>query len=230
MKSNKTTPRLLGAAFLIQAVASAISYLLLRDPLIVSGNIIQSMNNIANNAFQMRASIVFEMITVIGVIMLGALLYLTLEKQNKKIALVAMGLYLIEVALLAVSSLEANSLLIISKESVLAGHPIYLQTLGNLHYLAMDFANALHMLPFALGATMFYFLIFKSGFIPKALSLFGLCAAIISLAATFLVLLGVEVPLIIYLPNLPFELTIGVWLVVNGIKEGMETTSTQGAN
>jgi hypothetical protein len=87
MNSDKNTPRLLGATFLLQAVGSVISTLILREPLIVSDSIVDSMANISNNAMQMRASIVVEMITVIGIVMLGALLFATLKKQNMKIAL-----------------------------------------------------------------------------------------------------------------------------------------------
>ena len=86
---GKNTTKLLGAAFLLQAIASLVSTFLL-TPLIVPGNITASMTNIANNATQMRASIVGEMIAVIGIVMLGALLFLTLKKQNGKIALVAL--------------------------------------------------------------------------------------------------------------------------------------------
>jgi len=155
MNSDKNTPRLLGAAFLLQAIAAAVWDLLLLQPLIVSGNIIDSMTNIANNALQMRASIVVAMITAIGIVMLGSLLFVTLKKQNGNIALVALGLYLFEATILAVSRIPAFSLLRISQESVIAGHPAYLQTLGNLFYESADFGAWLHMLPFALGATLF---------------------------------------------------------------------------
>ena len=218
MNSDKNTPRFLGAAFLLQAVAAAVwTYLL--SSLIVTGDISASMTNIANNALQMRASIVFTMITAIGVAMLGALLYLVLHKQNKIIALVALVLYLIEAAILAASRIEAFSLLRISQESVIAGHPAYLQTLGKLFYESAEFGDWLHMLPFALGATLFYYLFFKSGYIPRALSLFGLIAALLALIGTPFGLLGYDVPKIVFLPNLPFELTIGVWLMVKGIRD-----------
>ena len=223
MNSDKNTPRLLGAAFLLQAVASLVSGLILLQPLIVSGNITESMTNIADNALQMRASIVVEMITAIGIVMLGALLFVTLKKQNGKIALVALGLYLIEAALLAASRIPAFSLLRISQESVIAGHPAYLQTLGNLFYESQSFGYDLHMLPFALGATLFYYLFLKSGFLPRVLSLWGLIAAPLALIGTLFALLGYDVPLIVFLPNLPFELTMGVWLMVKGIRDGSET-------
>jgi hypothetical protein len=219
MNSDKYTPRLLGAAFLLQAVASAVGSLLLLDPLIVPGNIVDSMINIANNTFQMHASIVFQMITVVGVAILGALLFVTLKTQNKKIALVALGLYLIEAAILAASLIPAFSLIRVSQESVTAGHPAYLQTLGNVFYEAADFGNWLHMLPFAVGATLFYYLFYKSRYIPRALSLWGLAAALLALVGTTLVLFGVDVPMFVFIPNLPFELTIGIWLIVKGIRD-----------
>jgi hypothetical protein len=223
MNSDKNTVRLLGAAFLLQAVASAVSGLILLQPLIVPGNITESMTNIANNALQMRASIVVEMITAIGIVMIGVLMYVILKKQNRKIAIVAMGLYLVEAAILAVSRIPAFSLLRISQESVIAGHPAYLQTLGNLFYESQSFGYDLHMLPFALGATLFYYLFYKSGFLPRVLSLWGLIAAPLALIGILFALLGYDVPIFVFLPNLPFELTIGVWLMVKGIRDGSET-------
>jgi len=223
MNSDKNTPRLLGAAFLLQAVAALVWSAFLLPPLIVSDSITDTMTNIANNALQMRASIVVTMITAIGIAMLGALLFVTLKKQNMKIALVALGLYLIEAAILAASRIPAFALLRISQESVIAGHPAYLQTLGNLFYESAEFGDWLHMLPFALGATLFYYLFFKSGYIPRALSLFGLIAALLALIGTPFALLGYDVPIVVFLPNLPFELTIGVWLMVKGIRDGSET-------
>jgi hypothetical protein len=228
MNSDKNTPRFLGAAFLLQAVASAVSGLILLQPLIVPGNITDSMTNIANHALQMRASIVVEMITAIGIVMLGSLLFVTLKKQNGRIALVALGLYLIEAAILAVTRIPAFALLLISQESVTAGHPAYLQTLGNLFYESQSFGYDLHMLPFALGATLFYYLFFKSGFIPRVLSVWGLIAAPLALVGILFALLGYDVPIVVFIPNLPFELTIGVWLMVKGIRDGSEMKVTPG--
>ena len=223
MNLDKNTPRFLGAAFLLQAVASLVGGLFLLQSLIVPGNIIDSMTNISNNTMQMRASIVVEMITAIGIVILGVLLYITLKKVSMKIALVGLGLYLIEAALLAASRIPAFSLLLISQESVIAGHPAYLQTLGNLFYESQSFGYNLHMLPFALGATLFYYLFFKSGFLPWVLSYWGLIAAPLALIGILFVLFGYNVPLIVFLPNLPFELTIGLWLMIKGIRNSSET-------
>jgi len=220
MNSDKNTPRYLGAAFLLVAVASAVSGIFLApvDLLAPSapGGISDTMTTIANNAFLMRASIVGELITVVGIVMLGSLLFVTLKRQNGKIALVALGLYLMEAATLAVREILAFSLLRISQESVIAGHPDYLQTLGNLLYESQGFGYDLHMFVFALGATLFYFVFFKSGYIPRALALFGLIAASLAFIGELFVLFGYDVPIFVFIPNLPFELGVGIWLIVKG--------------
>ena len=216
--SDRNSPRLLGAAFLFQAVASAVSALLLSS-LIVTGDISASMTNISSNALQMRASIVGEIITAIGIVILSVLLYGTLKQQNVKVARVALGVRLVEAALLAASRIPAFSLLRTSQESVLAGHPAYLQTLGSLFYESQEFAYSLNMLLFALGATLFYWLFFKSRFIPRTLSLFGLIAAPLAVIGTLGELVGIDVPILLFIPNLPFELAIGLWLMIKGIRD-----------
>ena len=222
MNTDKNTPRFLGAAFLLQAVASAVAGLILLRPLIVSGNIIDTMTNIADHALLVRAGIMVEMITVIALVILSVLFYVILKVQNTEIALVALGLRIVEVALLAVSRIATFSLLRTSQASVMEGHPAYLQTLGNLAYDTQEIAYSLNMVFFTLGGTLFYYLLFKSGFVPRALSLFGLIAAPLAFIGTVVELLGFAVPLVVFIPNLPFELAIGVWLMVKGIRDGSE--------
>ncbi len=218
MNSNKNTPRFAGAAFLLQAIASAVAGLILLRPLIVSGNIIDTMTNMSNNALQVRAGIMVEMITVTALVILSVLLFIILKKENMQIALVALGLRIVEVVLLAVSRISTFNLLGTSQASVIEGHPVYLQTLGNLAFESQEFTYSLNMVFFTLGGTLFYYLFYKSGYIPKALAIFGLIAASLAFVGELFGLFGIVVPLIVFLPNLPFELAIGVWLMVKGIK------------
>jgi hypothetical protein len=222
-ETNKNTPQFIGAAFLLQAVASLVAGLLLPGILNISENIVDTMIGLENNAMQVRVGIMVEMITVIALIILSILLFLILKKHNMKIALVALGFRLTEVALLAASRIETFSLLRISQASVIEGHPVYLQTLGNLAFEAQEFTYSLNMVFFSLGGTLFYYLLFKSGYVPKALAIFGLIVAPLALIGTLMELFGFAAPLYLFIPNLPFELIIGLWLLVKGIS-GTETT------
>jgi hypothetical protein len=165
------TSRVLGVAFLLQFVTSLISGLILKQAWFVPGNISETMLKIANNPWLMRTTILLDMFTALGVIFLGGILFLTLRKQNGKMALIAMGFYILEGALLAVSRTEAFSLLRISQEYATAANPV-LQMMGQVAYESMDYVgNTLHMLTFCLGAVLFYTLLYQSGVVPRALSL-----------------------------------------------------------
>jgi hypothetical protein len=219
MNSDKNTPRFIGAAFLLQAVASAVVGLVLLGPLKVPGNIVDTMTNMANNALQVRAGIVGEMITVTALVILSVLLCVTLKKQNRNIAFVALGLRLTEVGLLAVSRIATFALLLTSQAYVMEGQPAYLQTLGNLFFELEEYTYSVNMVFFTLGGTLFYYLFYKSGYIPRVLILLGLIAAPVAFIGTVVELLGYAVPLFVFLPNLPFELAIGLWLLVKGIRD-----------
>jgi hypothetical protein len=119
-----------------------------------------------------------------------------------------------EATVLVVSRIPVFVLLFLSQEADAAADPASVQTLARVLYESWNFAYALDMVPFALGATLFYYLFFKSRLIPRWLSIWGLIAALAALVGIVFVLFGFTVPIIVFLPNLPFELTIGVWLLV----------------
>lgn len=218
MNTIDRTSRILGIAFLLQAITSLSSGLILKLILIVPGNISESMINIAAKPWLMRANILGEMITALGIIFLGAILFATLKKQGERMALVALGFYILEGALLAASRIAGFSLLRISQEYVLAGYPTSLQTLGNLTFESMSFGYTLLMLPFGVGAMLFYYLLYTSRLIPAVLSLWGLVTVPVALAATLFAISGFEVPFFVYFPYVPFEFVVGVWILVKGIK------------
>ena len=87
MNSDKTTPRLLGAAFLIVAVLSVLSGLMLRSvgATLVGppDNISETMIKISDNPTKMQMSSVGFFIEAVGIVLLAVLLYTTLKKQIK---------------------------------------------------------------------------------------------------------------------------------------------------
>ena len=220
MNTVNKTSRVLGVAFLLQFVTSFSSGAFLRQAWFVPGNISETMLKIANNPWLMRANILVDMLTALGIIFLGAMLFVTLRNQSEKIALVALGFYILEAALLAVSRIEAFSLLRISQEYVTAGQPAYLETMGNLAFESMDFVGStLHMLTFCIGGILFYYLLYKSKIVPHVLSLWGLITVFPMLIATLSAIFGYELSFFLYVPYIPFELVVGVWILVKGVKE-----------
>ena len=220
MNTVNRASRVLGIAFLLQFVTSFSNGVFLKPALIAPGNISESMIKIANNPSLMRVYILVDMLTALGIIFLGAVLFLTVRKWNETIALVALGFYILEAALLAVSRLEAFSLLNMSLAYAAAGQPVLLQTMANVALGSMDFVGStLHMLAFCPGGIIFYYLLYKSGVVPRALSLWGLITVLPCLIGTLLVVFGYEAPAFLYVLYMPFELVIGVWILVKGINE-----------
>lgn len=222
MENRYTTYRLLGAAFLIQALASAIGGFILLDPILSAGDVPAILARIADNPLQLQASILVELITSMGIVMLGIMMYQVLKAQNQDLAKVAMGLYIFEAAILAISRIPLGMLLTVSQEALQLGFVDHLQTLARIYIDTASFGYELHMLPFAVGATIFYTLFFLSNITPKWLSTVGIIAAPLALIGTVFVLLGIDIPIIIFIPNLPFELAMGVWFLFFGSRKTSE--------
>ena len=220
MNAQHKVSRVLGVAFLLQFVTSVSSGSFLRPLWLVAGDISATMLKVAESPGLFRANILVDMLTALGVIFLGAVLFVTLRKENETMALVALGFYILEAGLLAASKMATFSLLRISQEFVTAGGPDLLPTLGNLALESMDFlGDTLHVLAFCLGAILFYALFYKSRVIPRGLSLWGLITVFPVLAGTLTAMFGYDLPFVLFLPYFPFEFVIGIWILVKGVPE-----------
>lgn len=219
MNTVNKTSRILGLAFLLQFITSFGSAMFLRATWYVPGNMSETLIKIASNPSTLRVNILFDVLTALGVIFLGAMLFITLRKQNEKMALTALGFYILEAALLATSRMATFALLGLSQAYAVAGHAD-MTVLGQIAFDAMDFVGSdLHMLAFIPGAVMFYYLLDRARIIPRVLSLWGLIAALPFVIGAPLAVLGYEIPMALYLPYVPFEFVIGAWIVVKGIQE-----------
>ena len=224
MNTDKNTPRLLGMMFVIVIVISLLSGNLL-TPLNFKmigppDNISETMINFSDNATMVQMSIVGFLIEAVAIVLLTVLLYTTLKKQNKIIARWAFGLWIIEAVAIAVREINAFSLLYTSQEFVKAGAPdsSYFQTLGSLFYKLMHFSYDAQMVFYCIGGILFYYLILKSKYVPKVLPILGIIVASLGFIGELFALFGYDVPLYVFLPILPFELAIGVWLMVKGFR------------
>ena len=219
MNTVNKTSRILGLAFLLQFATSITSGLLLRQNWYVPGDINASLIKIASNAAWLRVNIIVDMLTALGVIFLGAMLFITLRKQNEKLALTALGFYILEAALLAASRLATFALLRFGQEFAATGQAV-LPLLGQIAFDAMEFVGgSLHMLAFIPGGMLFYYLLDQARIVPRALSLWGLIAVLPFVIGTPLTIMGFEIPTALYLPYIPFELVIGLWILIKGIPE-----------
>ncbi len=109
----------------------------------------------------MRINVMGDLVTSLGVIVLAILIYIVLNEQNRIIALVALGWWLVEAIALAISKIGALALIPMSQEFVKAGAPenSYYQTLGEFLYYGVDrqLGSMTHMLFYCLGGILWYY-------------------------------------------------------------------------
>ena len=227
MQKKKNTAKFLGIAYLIQFIASFLSTPLF-DTALGSGTISEKLTNLSNNILLLHTSIVVQLITCSGIAMMTILLYVVLEKENKPMALLALSFWLMNVVFLAISSIGAYALAPLSAEYVLAGspNPSYFLTLSIIFLGFKEFAFTLHMLFFAMGGILWYYLFYRSKKIPKYLALWGFIFIALMPIDLTLALFGFGldsiwrmISFLPYIPYIPFEGVMGIWFIVKGLND-----------
>ena len=164
MIAEKNTPRLLGAAFLFVFFASLISGVLLTS-VVGSGNVSHDLVNVANQLNLVRLSVLGQMLTSSGIVVLAVLLYIVLSRVNGILALVALGWWLAEAITLALIQLGVLALIPLSLDFVGAGAPgeSFYQGLGQFLYYGMAKQGmTIHMWFYCIGGLLWYTLFFRS--------------------------------------------------------------------
>ncbi len=220
MNADMNTIRLLGAAQLFVFAAGMISERLLASA-VVSGSVSDILVHISKNLARMRLSNLVALVNSLAIVALGALFYTVFNQQYNAISLVALGCFVAEAITLAVSKIGASALIPLSQEFVEAGAPegSHFQTVGRFLYRGVDRQGYdIHMLFFCVGGILWYYLLYASGAVPRALSVWGLAAVGLLSVPVVLVLYrrDVTAAMILGLPYAPFELVLGLWLIVRG--------------
>jgi hypothetical protein len=219
-------PRLLGVAFLLVIVTSLVSGLLIAagvgsgSSVIGTGRSSQLLVDTSKHLTIVRIGVVGDLITSAGIIALAALLYIVLRGQSRVLALIALGWWLAEGIMMATSRIGALALTFLSSDFVNAGSPAhsYYQSLGALLYNAVYMRGyTAHMLFYCLGGLLWYYLFYRSRYVPRILSLFGIAAVAVGLVGIVAEFFNVDVPTLVYIPIGLFELVIGLWLLLRGI-------------
>ena len=209
MNTDMNTVRLLGAAQLIVIVGALITDRLLASA-VGSGSISDILLNISKNLTRMRISSLAALGQTLAIIAMGVLYYVVFYKEYKIIALVALGFFLVAAITSTVGKIGANALIPLSQEFVEAGAPelSYFQTLGDFLYNGVDRRGyELQMLFTGLGFLLVNYLFYISGYIPRAISIWGLVAICLLLIPTVLALYDREFlpgAMILAIPYAPF--------------------------
>ncbi len=180
------------------------------------------LTKIAANENQVIIGALLLLIMAFACAGIAICLYPILKKHNAALALGAVGFRIIENVLGIVSAICLLSLVLLSQEYVKAGASnLNFQTLGTLLLGARDSISNIQLIPFCIGALMYYYVFYQSKLIPRWLSGWGLLAIIMNLASALLVLFNLTsdfsmVQVVLSIPIGVQEMVLAIWLIVKG--------------
>lgn len=204
--------QLLGTTFLVQALMPLIGGLVFKS-FESKENISITMSNMVNNISTIYGTIFLWIVTAAVIIILGVALYRTVSYINNTMAMIALSFYLFEAVLVAVGQAFVYGLVKASQLYLTSGDTGLL-SLGNVLLSCRHFSGEIAMIPFGLGAILFYFLLMKAGTIPKWLALWGLVTAPFVLVGIPLTTFGATVPFAFFVPYVPFEFFTGIYILI----------------
>lgn len=217
--SKNNLYQLLGIAFFAQALLPLIGGLVFQS-LEIKGDIGITMSNIANNVPTVSITILLWIAAVVGVIILGIALYNMVSHLNKTMAMIAFSMYLLEAVLAAVGQIFVFGLVKLSQQYLASGDA-GLINIGSVLLSCRHFAGEIAMIPFGVGAMIFYFLLMKSGTIPKWLAIWGLVTAPLIMVGIPLTTFGITVPIFVLAPYVPFEFFTGIYILIRYRKKSI---------
>ena len=220
MNADRRTARLVGVLYIIGTVAGILS-LTVTAPVRDAQDMLISLA--ANeNALVAGALIVLTM--GLALAMIPVLMFPILRRQNETLAL---GYVVFRGGLETVTSMATAIswllLLALGHAYVQAGvpDPSGFQALGTV-LLRGEAIESVSQIVFPLGALMFYFMLYQTRLTPRWLSGWGLVAALLWLATSLSVTLGLiggqmsTIQIVLALPIGVQEMVLAVWLIVQG--------------
>ena len=224
--SQRTAAKVAGWSGLVTFAIVVFGNYVLLNPLIVSGNVAATAQNIAQHQTQVRMTVVCFLTYSLVVVVLLSVLYVILKPVNPGLALAGALFRLVFVLLWLLSPLNLlGALRLLSNANYLqVFEPGRLQALARLH-VAAGFDDYYVGLPFfGLAATVCAWLWLKSNYIPRGLAIFGIIASAwcVLCAFVYLVFPDFAKPVNPYWFDSPmaiFEMVLSFWLLFKGLKQ-----------
>jgi hypothetical protein len=223
-ESQRKAAKFAGVAYLFTFAIVVYANFGIYDPLHVPGNALETAKRISENKYLFRFGIVLDLLYAIGFTVLLSSLYSILKDVNKRVVTLAVVWQLVYVIVWVAFTLKffdalrlasgAKYLGVFANEELSALSRLFLWARFDRYYGVLLF--------YSLGSMLFNYLWFKSGYIPKALAMWGIIAcawcAVCTVAYLIYPELGNSLNLWFYdTPMALFDITLSVWFLVKGL-------------
>lgn len=220
--TRTTNARLAGFLFLLYIAASWVSTTVYSNATSGEG-IAAKLEGIARSAAQFQVAILLALLCILIAWALAVALYAITRDEDRELALVAMTCRFGEGALASIYVLAMLGLLWLAQGATGADAP----DIPSAHALAALFVKAwgwgflLAAAVFAVGSTLFAYLFLRARSIPVPLAWLGIFASLLLVAglpARLVNWVPASMGLYMWLPMLVFEVILGAWLIVKGVR------------
>jgi len=221
--SPQVYARIGGVLYLITIVLGAVGELFVRGNIVVAGDAAATAANLRSMESLWRFGIASEMFSGICTIILGLILYVLLKPVNKNLALLATFFNLIAIGVQTAYALQlVDALLPLGNATYLkAFTPDQLNAMATMSIEAHANGFGLALLLFGCFFPIAAYLIFKSGYFPKALGILYLIPGLSYLTSSFALILAPDFAQRFYFviagPALIGEAALCLWLIVKGV-------------
>ena len=224
-ETRRKAAKVAGLSYLLALPPAIFAEFYVRTRLIAFDNAAQTVRNILAHERLFRLGIASNLTVFAVDVVLIVALYVVLMPVNRSLALLAMAWGLVETAILVVVTLTDFDVLryLSGADYLHAFGANQLQALVRVSIGAHDAAYSVGLVLAGLRSTTFCYLWLKSRFIPRTLAVWGIVASLLMGARAFWVIIfpglakviGIE---IYGAPIFFFELTMGSWLLLRGLR------------
>ena len=222
--SQRTAAKVAGWSGLLTFAIVVFGNYVLLNPLIVSGNVAATAQNIVAHQTQVRITAVCFLTYSLGVFVLLSALYVILKPINPGLALIGALFRFVFALLWLLAPLNLLSALrLLSNANYLqVFEPDRLQAMARLHIGANFDAYYVGLPFFGLAATICAWLWLRSKYIPRGLSIFGVVGSAWCVFCAVVYLIFPDFNKIVndYIFDSPmalFELVVSFWLLFKGL-------------
>jgi Domain of unknown function (DUF4386) len=222
--TRRTNARIAGLAFLLYIAAELTGMVLLRG--IGSSDVSTRLANTAQHATAVRTVMVLAWLSILCALALGITLYAITRDEDRELATLGLVCRSIEGALGSLAMFASAALLWLATTAVSSG-TIDATSAHAIAAFAVKFRTWLFSVGatfFAIGSTAFAYLLLRGRMIPVPLAWLGVVSSallVVVLPLQFAGFANGGVTTFIWIPIAAFELTLGPWLLVKGVREAV---------
>ncbi len=217
--TRRSSSRLAGVAFLVY-IAAAFSGMILEGKASGGQGAAAKLASIAQHAGQMRAAVLLQLVGCFCALVLAVTLYAITRDRDQDVALLAMVCRIAEGVIGAVSLPRmAGRLWLATAAGAEAPDPATAAAAGASLFGLPGWGANLGATFFAVGSTLFAWLLLRGRIVPTALAWLGVAASLIVLSILPFELVGLAgspITDFMWIPMLVFEVSLALWLIVKG--------------